>query len=564
MPFPTKKFQQETPLHLAAEAALGKLIKVFLEHGGNPNSANGREETCLHSICHHPDNAAMRLEVMNNLLLWRSADVEDGEEPESVSINHVDIDGNAAVHYASSNGLTECVEKLISLGAIISIVNKAQRTCCELADTEGYPELAGALELALVFQPVDSSMEAFDQTEFLYYQNQSRHALLALDCESMKQEEVSAVINEMLAEFCSFSGESLNRAESLLESCSWDLIKLKKEFQKSSSDVYKLAQIEPMCVPCFSTDPSPLIPNNEKEKEILPERHHANIEINMNPKNIEMESHETDLSVDSLKLDFEEANCKISSEENLATTKEDSRAESNLLDNPVFVPSPCSICQEIMLQPVTAAAALKARKAPMSSMSGEGSLHGVDVEVVTGWGSISDPTGLSSCSSGSATASSYSKVHNGDISSESAIGATVGYSSSITGIPSEKTTATAIENISGKEKVVGEAPYVISLTNPADLDPDLEQRGLQCQSGHIFCVACWSAYASLQVRVCVIDTVCCVVLSYVVRLCSGDCCSHCIKSLSLSRAVIDNWCCLCHTSSILFRYDSELTVVDLV
>jgi Ankyrin repeat len=523
MPFPTKKFQQETPLHLAAEAALGKLIKVFLEHGGNPNSANGREETCLHSICHHPDNAALRLEVMNNLLLWRSADVEDGEEPESVSINHVDIDGNAAVHYASSNGLTECVEKLISLGAIISIVNKAQRTCCELADSEGYPELAGALELALVFQPVDSSMEAFDQTEFLYYQNQSRHALLALDCESMKQEEVSAVINEMLSEFCSFSGESLNRAESLLESCSWDLTKLKKEFQKSSSDVYKLAQIEPLRVPSFSTDPAPLIPNNEKEKEILSEQHQANIEISMNPTSIEKESHNTELSVDSLNLNFEETNSKISSIENHAT-KEDIKADSNLLDSPVFVPSPCSICQEIMLQPVTAAAALKARKAPLSCMSGEGSLYGVDVEVVTGWGSMSDPVGLSSSSSGSATAtataSSYSKAYNGDISSDSAIGATVGYTSSMTGIPSEKATATAAaatDSMSGKEKGGCEDPYFVSLTNPTDLDPDLEQRGLQCQSGHMFCVACWSAYASLQVLVCVIDTV-----NYVIRFFIGN------------------------------------------
>ena len=538
MPFPTKKFQLETPLHLAAEAALGKLIKVFLEHGGNPNSANGREETCLHSICQHPDNAALRLEVMNNLLLWRSSEAEDGEEPECVSINHVDIDGNAAVHYASSNGLTECVEKLISLGAIISIVNKAQRTCCELADTEGYPELAGALELALVFQPIDSSMEAFDQTEFLYYQNQSRHALLALDCESMKQEEVSVVINEMLAEFCSFSGESLNRAESLLESCSWDLMKLKREFQKSSSDVYKLAQIEPIRVPYFSTDPAPLIPNNEKEKEekekgeekeIFSERDQDSIEIEL--KNIVKESNSVDVNIDSLKSDSEEVLSKTpsSSVDNLGT-KEGSKLDCNIQDNPIFVSSPCSICQEIMLQPVTASTALKGRKAPMSTVSGDGSVYGGEIEVVTAWGSMSDPTGLSSSSSGSATAtatataSSYSKVHyNGDgIGSDSAEGAMIGYSSSMTGMPSEKATATATDSMSGKE----EAPCGLGpLSDPSD--PYLEQRGLQCQSGHTFCIACWSAYASLQVRVCVQNyTMCCIVC--IIENCNGDYCSRCM------------------------------------
>ena len=53
------------------------------------------------------------------------------------------------------SGLTECVERLIAHGAIISIVNKAQKTCCELADGEHHPALAAMLELALVFAPAD-------------------------------------------------------------------------------------------------------------------------------------------------------------------------------------------------------------------------------------------------------------------------------------------------------------------------------------------------------------------------------------------------------------------------
>ena len=262
MSFPSKKFQIDTPLHLASEAGLGKLIKLFLEHGGNPNSANGREETCLHSICHRGDNSIGRLEIMDELLLWRSVPIEcvgdEGNEVlESVSINHVDIDGNAAVHYASMNGLLECVERLISLGAIISIVNKAQKTCCELADGEGHKQLAGMLELALVFQPVDSAMIEFDNSESLYFENQNRFPLLALDCESLEFNDINMVIDELLVDFSELSGESFCRSEALLESSSWDISKLRKEYRKNRTDTYKNAHINILPVIIFDIDPGP-------------------------------------------------------------------------------------------------------------------------------------------------------------------------------------------------------------------------------------------------------------------------------------------------------------------
>ena len=80
---------------------------------------------------------------------------------DKVSANKVDVDGNCAIHYAASNGLNECVKRLLDLGAIISIVNRNNHTCCELADLNQYKELSDMLELALVFQPDDSSMWEF-------------------------------------------------------------------------------------------------------------------------------------------------------------------------------------------------------------------------------------------------------------------------------------------------------------------------------------------------------------------------------------------------------------------
>lgn len=63
--------------------------------------------------------------------------------------DQVDNDGNTACHYAASSGLARCVLELVRRGAIISIVNKDQMTCCELADAGLHVQLANSLELAL-------------------------------------------------------------------------------------------------------------------------------------------------------------------------------------------------------------------------------------------------------------------------------------------------------------------------------------------------------------------------------------------------------------------------------
>lgn len=496
MPFPTKKFQLETPLHLAAEAALGKLIKIFLEHGGNPNSANGREETCLHSICHHSGDSLLRLDVMNTLLLWRSSQHEDGEEPECVSINHVDIDGNAAVHYASINGLTECVERLISLGAIISIVNKAQRTCCELADAEGYHALAGALELALVFQPADISMEEFDQSESEYFVNRSRHPMLGLDCESMKQADVSLVIDEMLADFCSFSHESLNRAESLLEAYSWDIAKLKREYYKSSADVYKSAQIEPVSVALFEPDSEPwlettaagggggagVMVKTDMMSILLDGMNQSSFHlVNECPPTVPITGARVNTrtgagaGTGSASIDFDslerldssshiptriagrpgapvgEVTSSSKSYENLKGTGTGEETEvENLSSHPIFKSSPCSICQETMLHPVTATAAMRtytASPVPLSTLflKRTGAVSKTEDSVEKGWRTL-----LSNGVAGSSVGS------------------------------------------------VGEQGQ--DCDGPVSAVPHLDQRALQCQSGHIFCIACWKTYASLQAR----------------------------------------------------------------
>ena len=61
---------------------------------------------------------------------WRDTSemVKGDSSEEKVSINHVDTDGNTALHLAAANNLLQCVSVLISNGAIISIVNR----CCHI------------------------------------------------------------------------------------------------------------------------------------------------------------------------------------------------------------------------------------------------------------------------------------------------------------------------------------------------------------------------------------------------------------------------------------------------
>jgi hypothetical protein len=60
--------------------------------------------------------------IVKVLLAWRGIEI-DGES-ESILLNAVDLDGNAAVHYGAMHGLQDCVSKLIECGVHLSIVNK--------------------------------------------------------------------------------------------------------------------------------------------------------------------------------------------------------------------------------------------------------------------------------------------------------------------------------------------------------------------------------------------------------------------------------------------------------
>ena len=222
----------------------------LLELGGDPSIINLRNETCLHAVCSLPDHPETRANILELLVNWEGVNLL-GEALEKISINKVDMDGNTAIHYAASSGLLLCVLKLISYGAIISIVNKGNQTCCELADEKNYKDLASMLELALVYQPEDASMEginAFGNEPFLAHDNQGK---LFLDTKSMNQSNLSNFIEETVMAVSRYIGwmnasSYKPRAEALLTLYSWNAEKLVEDYMNNSEKVLTFAKMSPV------------------------------------------------------------------------------------------------------------------------------------------------------------------------------------------------------------------------------------------------------------------------------------------------------------------------------
>lgn len=239
----SKNHNDQTPLHLACVAAMINLIKLFLQHGGNPNCPNDADQTSLQCLFLREDNDEMRCMVMELFLQWSLVDI-DGES--TVSINHVDVEGNAAIHYAARSGLLNCVSRLLAEGSIISLVNKDQMTCCEVADQAGYSKLADMLEAALVFQPVDELSSEYIQEldQQLAAAQRSLPREIVLDSQSMTVHELSNWIIRAKTLFCSVSGVDTGRALGILVSYEWNLSRAIKEYVEDPESALKFCQFE--------------------------------------------------------------------------------------------------------------------------------------------------------------------------------------------------------------------------------------------------------------------------------------------------------------------------------
>lgn len=254
--FPGKSYSDQTPLHLAALCALEAVISICLDHGGNPDQSNGFGQTSLQCVCLRGDNQDIRFKIIESFLMWRGTD-KDGVC--KVSINHVDSDGNAALHLAAKSGLIECVIKLVREGAIISLVNKDQMTCCEVADAAYHNSLADMLEAALVFQPIDTNLDVYD-LEPEHSVNQSTLIRnIVLDSQSMTSTELNDWAIRAVNLFTEVTNLPGGRIMALLGGYDWDVTKALQDYVMDPATALKNAQLD------FETTPF-VTPNNTPMK----------------------------------------------------------------------------------------------------------------------------------------------------------------------------------------------------------------------------------------------------------------------------------------------------------
>jgi hypothetical protein len=247
-PFPSKKnHASETPLALASKFALAKLIEILLERGGDPGALTSRKETCIHVLCSVPDKPEIRASIIEIYMSWNRK-IDDGLIiGEKVSVNKVDSDGNTAVHNAALNGLASCVEKLVNYGAIISIVNKGNNTCCELADSNNHKDLAMMLELALVFQAEEFDLSEFDA--FSVGMTGDLRGNLYLDTHSLSLSGVNSFVEEAIGVVSVFLGwmnakKFRSRAEALLNAYAWDVARLRRDLMDDGTKVLTAAKMD--------------------------------------------------------------------------------------------------------------------------------------------------------------------------------------------------------------------------------------------------------------------------------------------------------------------------------
>lgn len=334
-PFPSSKKNHvaDIPLHLAAKAGFIKLVQILLDNGGDPSVLSSRKETVLHAVCSAPDKSDIRIQILDLLSQWNGSDVE-GKQYDLVSVNQVDVEGNTAIHYAAENGLDACVERLVELNAIISIVNKSNNTCCESADLAGYKLLASMLELALVFQPVDESMQVYENSQSFPYEREK--GKLILQCYSIKTTRINDFVEECIEYICDNlyinKNHKMNRsrAECVLKAFNWDLFKIGSEYTADKVKFFSTVKFD------MSYLDAPI--NNNNKNVVVSDLLDLGEEENIIKKS------SSTVSLNNIQFNDFDAN-----NNNNNNSEIDNAAKAMDI---VTVVDVCSICGEEMLQPV--------------------------------------------------------------------------------------------------------------------------------------------------------------------------------------------------------------------
>ena len=282
-PFPSKKKTSLSPLVMAAKYGMPKLFCRFLENGGDPLVLNEVHETCIHAATSQidlnsssgddqdeislPSNSKQITGSFSNSFDSKSVQRRKGEiidhivkwiKNEKEYTPHEDLphflslqnkDGNTGVHFAAQHGFVNCLEKLAVHGAILSIMNRSQKCCVDLADSAGFRDIATMLELALLFSSTSSAfMPEYSKGRKSTDDHQTLSRMkgkLFVDSVSVSRAGLVEFISQTTAIAAKLLSEQYSRAEVLLWKFSWNLQKLFEDSRSNLESVYSAANLQP-------------------------------------------------------------------------------------------------------------------------------------------------------------------------------------------------------------------------------------------------------------------------------------------------------------------------------
>lgn len=116
----------------------------------------------------------------------------------------------------------------------MSLVNKDNKTSCELADDHNFQSLADMLEIALVYQPQDEDMKTFHQSQLPTH---SSLPLFILDSMTMNLQSLVIFISESVQQVQRSLSIDENTAENLLDAHDWDVANITSLFNADPNAV---------------------------------------------------------------------------------------------------------------------------------------------------------------------------------------------------------------------------------------------------------------------------------------------------------------------------------------
>ncbi|CAG9135749.1 hypothetical protein JYU34_004862 [Plutella xylostella] len=141
----TRNYRGFTPLHLAAMCSSVECVEVLLRDGNaDPNAEDADKRTPLHAAIRPSERAC---DIIDTLISW------------GAQVNKKDVYGFSPLHIAAMDGISQCVETLIYLGADVISKSKRGNTALSVIARK-MPK-----SLAILRHDLDSGISLSRQTE---------------------------------------------------------------------------------------------------------------------------------------------------------------------------------------------------------------------------------------------------------------------------------------------------------------------------------------------------------------------------------------------------------------